>query len=93
LDGRGEDIWRDPILRSTPTLQSKLTFNLDDYEKKGGITIGVSGAAFRRVPLERLVSMPSVIVLNLYFARSNVIMLRVIPLSAQFGITRHGVRT
>jgi hypothetical protein len=28
-----------------------------------------------------------------FFARSNVIMLRVIPLSAQLGITRHGVRT
>ena len=28
-----------------------------------------------------------------YFTRLNVIMLRVIPLSGQLGITRHGVRT
>jgi hypothetical protein len=28
-----------------------------------------------------------------YFARSKVTILRVIPLSAQFGITRHGVNT
>lgn len=56
-------------------------------------TMPRGAVVFRRVPLERLVRLPSVIAVDLYFARSNVIMLRVIPLSAQLGITRHGVRT
>lgn len=40
---------------------------------------------FCRVPLERLVGLPSVIFDNLYFASSNVTTPRPIPFSGQFG--------
>jgi hypothetical protein len=38
LDGRDEDIWRDPELGSTPTtIHSGLTFKVEDYEQKASI--------------------------------------------------------
>jgi hypothetical protein len=62
------------------------------YQVKEMMTAKLRGAdVFCRTPLQLFVRLPSVIVVNLYFTRSDVTVVRIFPRSGYKGASTHSV--